>query len=82
MSGSGRLPRREDSALIGIFCTLLSLAATPVSPNPVVTGSAAEAEAANFIVISYLASQDAREVAAHCEAWKARLQTYWCGQVA
>jgi hypothetical protein len=64
--------------LAWITCTLLALATTPVTSEPA-AGTAARAETASFIVVNYAPGQDAREVAAHCEAWKARLQDFWCG---
>ncbi|MDX1948237.1 MAG: hypothetical protein SFU86_22795 [Pirellulaceae bacterium] len=45
-------------------------------------GDAWRAESLSFVVRNYSSRHDAREVAAHCEKWKARLQTYWCGQPA
>jgi hypothetical protein len=32
--------------------------------------------------VNYATGQDAREVAAHCEAWKGKLQNFWRGEVA
>jgi hypothetical protein len=43
-----------------------------------ITGTQWHAATDNFIVRSYHCSHDARQVAAHCERWRAKLQRYWC----
>ena len=37
-----------------------------------------QATSENFVVRNQHAGHDAREVAAHCEAWRSKLQKYWC----
>lgn len=60
--------------------TLLVLATTPTGEDFAAIGNATQAESANFVVVNYAAGEDARQVAEHCERWKAKLQKFWCGQ--
>lgn len=63
---------------------LVALGAAPVSSvaSSPVEGTARQAESANFVVRSFHPAQDARQVAQHCERWRAKLQQYWCGEQA
>jgi hypothetical protein len=45
-----------------------------------VVGTQSLAASPNFNVSSHHASHDARNVAAHCERWRAKLQGHWCTQ--
>jgi hypothetical protein len=66
-------------SFVWLTWTLLALATTPTGEDFAVDGTATQAESANFVVVNYAAGQDARQIAAHCERWKAKLQTFWCG---
>jgi len=68
-----------------IACSLALLAA-PADSQPTgqsqssiseVRGCQWQATSANFVVRNYAASHDARQVAEHCERWRAKLQKYW-----
>jgi hypothetical protein len=43
-----------------------------------ITGTHSHAVSENFVVRSQHPAHDARQVAEHCEAWRAKLQRYWC----
>jgi hypothetical protein len=43
-----------------------------------VAGNAWQAASANFSVRNYHTGHDARQIARHCEGWRAKLQQYWC----
>jgi hypothetical protein len=45
--------------------------------QPTITGCQWHATSRNFAVRNYHASHDARQVAAHCERWRSKLQKYW-----
>jgi hypothetical protein len=55
-----------------LLCLVLA-----ADPAPAVTGNATKASSANFEVRGASATQDAQQVAALCERWRQKLQTYW-----
>ena len=55
---------------------LVALAADPGR----IDGDQFNARSQHFVVTNHSARYDARQIAEHCERWKAKLQTYWCGE--
>jgi hypothetical protein len=55
-------------------------AARAYAGPPTITGTQWHAATDNFIIRSHHRSHDARQVAAHCEQWRAKLQRYWCAE--
>lgn len=53
--------------------------ADAASPAPAVAGDARVAGSTNFAVFSNCSAHDARDVAVHCERWRERLHSFWCG---
>jgi hypothetical protein len=69
-------------ASVQTFLVVLAMsAADPERERPdTVQGSSAQAESANFVVRSLARGHDARVTAAWCEQWRAKLQSFWCGE--
>src|SRR5690242_20286537 len=64
--------------MLWIACSLALISADPEPTEvPLVPGCQWEAASANFTVRNYHRLQDARQVAAYCEKWRAKLQKYW-----
>jgi hypothetical protein len=64
-----------------VACSLALLAADAGGTADSVasaSGDRWQATSANFSVRSYHSAHDARQVAQHCERWRAKLQKYWC----
>ena len=65
-----------------LLCLALSVdgessPAAITTPAVAITGNARQASSANFEVVGSSATVPATEVAALCERWRAKLQTYW-----
>lgn len=60
--------------------TSVEPAVDAVGIRPVATGTQWQAASDNFTVRSHHSAHDARQVAAHCERWRAKLQRYWCAE--
>src|SRR5437763_4713779 len=53
--------------------------AAPVEPTDYsIAGCQWQASSKNFSVRNFHSAHDARQVAEHCERWRAKLQKYWC----
>ena len=55
----------------------MALGANPSILDPIVTGTARQAESVNFVVTSYTRDYDARQTAMHIESWRRKLGQYW-----
>jgi hypothetical protein len=64
--------------MLWIACSFALISAdADVAESPTCAGCQWEASTANFAVRNYHRSHDARQVAAYCERWRAKLQKYW-----
>src|SRR5947209_3489230 len=64
---------------LGLLATSELPLPEPAPPGTTVEAASTrwQAASANFVVHSFHAGHDARQVAAHCERWRTKLQKYW-----